>query len=270
MSYDAEFKRIFERLMTKNNIQVESAVSVGTLPLEIDLVFFKNPEDSFRGIWGIFEQYAKKYDIVEFKSESDKATIQAFHKLRAYMCYFWEKHELDLDAEFETAGWFITSRRPQWLKHEIEKQRITQVESGLYQFVPSWHIYIVVINDLEVKNENFPFLIFSTGQKLVETIRQIYKEERQDLIIDYQSIIFGLHNSLVMTMAEAEEITITNPDENYKRAIEFIGYEKAIEFIGYEKVAKILDMKEFVKTLDMKELAKYLTKEQKEELKDSF
>ena len=236
MSFDALFKQLFKRLFRERQIEVKSDIPVGKLPLKIDIVFIRENNQSLKGVWGQFEKYAKKYDVIEFKSERDKSSELTIHKLRAYMCYFWESQEIGLNAEKNTVGWLLSSRKLHWLSRHIKNNIFKQLEAGLYQYIPSWLIYVIVINELELTEENYPFLVFSTGKKLESFIKKVYIEEQED----YKAVVYYLHNNIVMSMSEAKQIPQVDPEENIRRAINYLGLEKFLKALTPEEKEKAI------------------------------
>ena len=80
MHYDAFFKQLFQTLFTNQQIRVETSLRVGELPLEIDMVFYRSTTTNLAAVWGPFVTLTRDYDVVEFKSESNKFYRKTVHK----------------------------------------------------------------------------------------------------------------------------------------------------------------------------------------------
>ncbi|MHA1251668.1 MAG: hypothetical protein ACTSRP_16875, partial [Candidatus Helarchaeota archaeon] len=72
MTWDATFKQIIAKELV--DLEVRSDVSVGKLPLRIDLVIKKTKEICDTNSLTTFIHLLKKINIIEFKSSHDKIT----------------------------------------------------------------------------------------------------------------------------------------------------------------------------------------------------
>ena len=259
MQFDPYFKQIFKTKFDELGVEARTGVKVGTLPLEIDLLFINKKNKDLSVIMGPFASYCRLFDIVEFKSAVDRCPLKILHKLRAYMAYFWEAEELSLLADYNTSGWLITGKKPKWITKELEAETLQEIYKGFYCLERSAPVYIVVINDLPIEPQYYPFLLFSTGSKLEEFLRKVFSENQQL----YKGISYILYNQKVMRMAEASEIELEDVSANVKAAIlslglknvlEDIGIEEVIQAIGIEEAVQVIGLKKVIDTVGLKEV----------------
>ena len=221
MSFDPIFKDMFGEPLRRRGINVKEGHEVGKLPLRTDIIFINEQNVNINDLWGNFGQYLTKHTIVEFKSQKDSPSITSFLKLTAYLAYYWVKEGLNFEAEAETTGWFITSLEPSWLQEETEKKTFSKLQTGLYQYNRSWQIYLVNINELSIQPENYRFLIFARGEKLLAFIKHIFMKQYDELI----PVLSYLYPKEVTTLSEAEEIPMVDVQEKAKSYFKKIGLE---------------------------------------------
>ena len=171
MTWDATFKQIIAKELV--DLEVRSDVSVGKLPLRIDLVIKKTKEICDTNSLTTFIHLLKKINIIEFKSSHDKITKADLTKLMGYVGLYCHNNNLGIQELKEVSGWYIITYKPKF----IENLDISKVDEGIYIVNKSlFNFYIMIIDQLPVKRENMAFLLFSSEKNINKILKMIVKE----------------------------------------------------------------------------------------------
>ena len=158
--------------------------------------------------------------------------------------------EIPLNAEEQTTGWIIASKRPDWLTKALTLQQVIPIRTALYKFSTCWEIYLVVINELPLEPLYYPFLAFSSGDHLRSFIKAVFLANNKV----FKSLLYLLYWKLVNQMSEAEEIPFQDPDDNIREAIHHLGVKHVIHLLGLKEVLDAVGLKEVVDAVGLKEV----------------
>ncbi|MHA1266899.1 MAG: hypothetical protein ACTSRS_16800 [Candidatus Helarchaeota archaeon] len=263
MTYDNFFKRVVRGFLT--HCEVESDVSVGTLPLRIDLVITCRHPPSNAMTVPLIERNLAQINLIEYKSSHDLPKSHDLAKLFGYLGLYCDQKKLGLELiRNRFTLWYISARRPSFLDVLLRESILTSTNSpGLYQVrVPTMCPYFfLVIDELDVCEENIPLLLLSSGETLRATIRLLARRGRLDekSLTKYLNFTIIINYKDVSDMTELQTRLPASLRENIKLAIQDIGLKEVIHLIGIEEVVRVVDLKELVRVVDLKELSGWLT-----------
>lgn len=269
MTFDNFFKRSIEEFLeSAPEIRVTDDKSVGTLPLKIDLIIeIKNSSANIRNLLPILTQRFKRQNIIEFKSAHDKTSIDNLSKLIGYFGLFAEQERINIiHWKNEITLWYISAAKPKFLETLVDSGIIEEEsEKGLYSIktLNFLKIYIIIIEEMEMKQENYPLLLNLWGTRLGDVVQRIIadglatneyydKYLRMNYLINYKDKEF-----MNMLNNEYSELIIKNlkefiQDYGISKFVNEIGLDKVIDEIGLEKVLESIELDEIQKFLDKK------------------
>ncbi len=270
MTYDNFFKRLISEFLTQ--CEVEPDVSVGKLPLRIDLVIKCHRTPSSPMTVPLLEAHLAQINLIEYKSSHDLPKRQDLAKLLGYLGLYCDQHKHGLKTIInQFTLWYISALRPSFFDSLIKESVITSTSSpGLYQVqVPfPCPYFLLIIDELNISEENIPLLLLSSGETLRETIRLIARKGRlrEKSLEKYLNFAYIINYKDVSDMTELQSVLPESIRESIKLAIHDIGIKEVIDLIGIEEVAKVVDLKELIKVVDLKELIKAIGVEKIEKL----
>ena len=106
----------------------ETEHQLTTEPLKIDILIIKKKENVVieKNIGRIFQQF----NIVEYKSPNDRATIEAYHKTHSYARLYAALNKVNINDISVTV---VVTRRPKKLLTFLNKQcAVHNVQPGVY------------------------------------------------------------------------------------------------------------------------------------------
>jgi hypothetical protein len=143
-----------------------------------------------------------------------------------------------------------------------------ELGAGFYCHPGEIPLYLVVFNELELVEENYPLLLYSTGNKRKDFIKEILRN--QERYSYYISVGFMLYIDEIREVAYMEKIEVSDISRNIRELIlemgeegirEFIedagievvigliGAEKVIELLGAEKVIELMGAEKVIELL---------------------
>jgi hypothetical protein len=244
---------------------IEAGISVGTLDKYIDTILHgDNPMIQRSNLHSLLK--TPKTHIMEFKSHRDHYSKRDLSKLIGYGAFYAENTNLGpLEYQSKLSLWFVATQLNPELAEILTSDRIhSTIDPGIYRLEGDPDYQIVIINELEIREENIFFLLNSSGKKLNEFIqaiihrrlrftKEMHKYLRSKLYIDYRE---------VENLTEVKEYFDLDVKENIRAAIHDIGLQKVMDAIGKEQA---------IEAIGKEEILEYLThKLSREELLELF
>ncbi|MHC1591613.1 MAG: hypothetical protein ACXQS8_05970 [Candidatus Helarchaeales archaeon] len=260
VAHDNFFKRMMQDFLKQYDVQPE--VSVGKLPLRIDMIIKRSRERITEMKIPVMERHLNQINIMEYKSSHDIPRHHDLAKLIGYLGLYCDQNELGIDSIMnELSLWYVSARRPPFLDSLFRDDFIEILPSkGLYRLkVPlSCPFFLLIISELEVSEENIPLLFLSSGKALRETIRFIFREKMNEItgLEKYLSLIYLLNYKDVHDMTEIQSSLPKTVKENIKMAIKDIGLKEVIHLIGLGEVIKEVGLGEVIKEIGLGEVIK--------------
>jgi hypothetical protein len=251
MLTDPFFKNFFLQQLQPYTFHVIHSYKIGELPLEIDLLFILRQSGKEIGpVFGPYSQYAKKYNIVEFKGRTDRFPKRTIAKVRGYFNFYTADENLPLTIDTDAIGWIVSAPTPKWLKTEQSIKKLAEDCPGLYQCQSANNIpvNIILLTELPIKEPFYSFLLFSKGKQLKQFIKDIF-DQNNNL---FKGLNYIINYDVVKVMAEAEEISLADIGSNVRAAIHSLGLKQVLEQIGYNEVIQSIGMKAIIEEIGLR------------------
>ena len=215
-------------------------------------------------------------------------------KLLAYRQLFLIEH--DGNEEQKTVPIVLSSTHPRKLLKTFHGKTHSE---GVYSLIiDNQEIYVISINSLPVREENFGLLIFATKKekitKLVEILfdKSMIGEENPKILHEeavgerFLRYAVRWNYEIVAVTARQRGIKMSIVKENLKKGIEDIGIAEMIDELGLPKVidevglSKVIDvvgpskviaeigLPKVIEEVGLSKVAEVLTEEQRKELKE--
>ncbi|MHA1311100.1 MAG: hypothetical protein ACTSQO_09230 [Candidatus Helarchaeota archaeon] len=246
MAWDA----LFKQLMTNElkDFDVRTNVSVGKLPLQIDVVIIKPKIPPKTNILSSFTKYLSKINIIEFKSTHDVMKNADLTKLIGYVGLYCNSNDLGIQDLNKITAWYIIPYEPKFLR----LLNLTKKEDGIYLLNFSFKFYIVIIDKFPTKFENIPFLMFSSKERLREILKLIIQEKS---LQRYLSVSYLLYPKVLKELTSKEDYyTYKEIQDNIKFAVEELGVKNVVEAVGLEKVVEAVGLEKVVEAIGLEKV----------------
>ena len=177
---DSIFKRIMDIRFSQLGIPLQTQVEVSHLPRTIDVVVVLHHETHQQKVrLETPIPYAGRYNLIEFKSENDRLTIDDFRLILGRANLYMGENRIqasDITITIVCAG---TPRKV--LKHCQAEVEFESLGGGYYRSNDKLPVHIIAINELEVTPKNYPLLMFATSkQKFEEFLRDAVNRNDSD------------------------------------------------------------------------------------------
>ncbi len=246
---DQIFKGIFENILRPYREQVEifTELEVRRDPRYIDVAFIKK-ENISRDIplYTIFS-IMNKWNAIEFKSVVDKPTKTIFAKGLGYIVDLLENKNVEFEDMFDSSFCLITVNVPKFLRDILEKH-FEKAQSGIYLYDKKISFIVVLINELEIKKENMPLLVFASGEKIEEVIKRVAKSDDKT----YLSLLHILHRDEVVKITESMGVVIDPYADSIRKAMYDIGIDRVIQIVGLEEIINQVGLEEVIDEIGLK------------------
>jgi hypothetical protein len=259
MTFDAIFKEMLQEFPV--SLDLQSNVSVGKLPLQIDLVGKRDLRYSSQYLpW--FQARIADLNLIEYKSARDIWHPYDICKQLGYLglySYHHKTHPRELSTQFTL--WIICVKIPSFLS-ECLKLEIIKPESsnipGLYQIFLNLpcKFYLVIIDELSISNENIPLIFTASGQRYEEVAKWAKTKDffRDPIFQRYITLNFFTNYSGEKSMTELLATAPEDIKQNVRMAVEKLGIEYVTEAVGIKKVVDAIGVKKVVDALGVKKV----------------
>lgn len=216
------------------NLQTKTQQEVSRQPLTIDTIVFCQGESDLQKLEATAFPFFRFHNVLEFKSSVDKLTIPGYHRILARSrLYLSENPKLSLD---DITLCIISSSKPRSVMSRIPQITFTRVEKGHYvadELIPT-HIY--VLSELPIEERYYPLLLFSSGKKRREFLREIAEKNKLEYI-RFAILLYPDDVEEVYTMRRKEYPTI---EENIQSLIRMYGAQTFLKHLTPEEVIQNL------------------------------
>ncbi len=254
MAWDTLFKQILKQELS--GFEVQSNVPVGKLPLSIDLVILRPDQAPKIPVLRPFIERLSDINILEFKSARDTIAKSDLSKLIGYIGLYCENKGFGVLEMKKITGWYIVPNMPRY----FTELNLIQEEEGVYLFKFYFPIYILVIDQLEIKLDNMPFLLFSSKKRLVLALKKIIHEKS---LQKYLSIAYLLYPQEMKKLVVEEQISFEEIQKNIRSAVEELGTAKVIEAVGLENVIEAVGLENVIEAVGLEKVKSTLKKLEK-------
>jgi hypothetical protein len=243
MAFDYIFKRVMGDLLASCGAKAEK---VGTLPLEIDAVARCMEGQPLPTVIPLLAKLFTEHNLLEYKSEADKANKESLSKLLGYVGLYCDQHGIGIDeARERVTSWYISARHPGFLDGLVARKIATRTgESGVYEIISGFPCpcRIVVCDELDLNDDNIPLLALGSVGTVKKAIEQLARAglEMRRAMGSIKSLIYSIYYDEVKDMTEMKEFTHEDIRRNVKHVIEEIGIDETIEEIGIDKVKEAI------------------------------
>ena len=252
MAFDYIFKRTMALMLASCNAKAEK---VGNLPLEIDTVArCKTGQQATLSI-PLLAKYFSTDNLLEYKSEADKADKESLSKLLGYIGLYADQHSIGIE-EMRTrlTAWYITAKHPKFIDELLAGNiATTGSDDGVYEIMEGFPCpcRIVICDELDVTDDNIPLLVLGSIETIKKAIVQLSRatpglRNTMETII---SLIFLFYRDKVKDMTEIKEILPADVRRSMLHTIEDIGLEEMIKEIGFDKVIDAIGIDKVIDTL---------------------
>lgn len=269
LHWDTHFAETMAIWLPKYNLKVETKVKLGKMLLESDLIVIKKtdaePLWEKHPVWKHFTDY----NIIEFKSVSDKFEQYDLGKLIIYGFAYQERKKLAIDADISL--WLILPEITPLLKKILNKhgEKLIKIGERLYKGKVFFPLFILEYKDLPVNTDYYGLNIFT---KKIDrtTANQIIESNIDKTLLDEYIKVLGIFHletlKEVMNMltlkqvkkGQRELLEIIIKKIGKEGIIDIVGENELINELGKEKVIRALGKEEVIKTLGKEEVIKYL------------
>jgi hypothetical protein len=239
MAFDNIFKFLMRELLKSCGAKPEK---VGNMPLEIDTVARCKGGEPVPAAIPLLAKHFSSENLLEYKSEADKATKESLSKLLGYVGLYCDQHGIGIDeARVQVTAWYVSARRPGFLDGLLASE-ITTVASdaGVYELTSGFPCpcRIVVCDELDMNDDNIPLLALGSVGTVKKAIVQLARAgpEMRRAMGSIKGLIYSIYHDEVKDMTEMKEFTPADMRRNITHAIEEVGIEETINELGIDKV----------------------------------
>ena len=236
--WDALFKEIFTHFFRQMNLQTKTQQEVSRQPLTIDAIVFCQDESDMQKLQATAFFFFRFHNMLEFKSSVDRLTIPGYHRILARArLYLSENPKLSLD---DITLCIISSGKPRVVMSRIPQITFKRVEKGHYvadELIPT-HIY--VLSELPVEERYYPLLLFSSGKKRREFLREIAEKNKLEYI-RFAILLYPGEVEEVYTMRRKDYPTI---EENVQALIRMYGAQTFLKYLTPEEIIQNLNVEQ--------------------------
>lgn len=237
-SWDALFKEIFTRFFRQMNLQTKTQQEVSRQALTIDTIVFCQDESDLQKLQATAFYFFQFHNLMEFKSSADRLTIPDYHRILARArLYLSENPKLSLD---DITLCIISSGKPRVVMSQIPQITFTRVEKGYYvasELIPT---RLYVLSELPLEKKYYPLLLFSSGKKRREFLREIAEKNELEYI-RFAALLYLNDVQEVYTMSRKDYPTI---EENIQTMIEWFGAQTVLKHLTVEEIVQNLDVEQ--------------------------
>ncbi len=241
------FTRTLKSLLGRKHFTINSEVSVGKLPLKIDIIIIKKEHNYDTSHLADPFKHFNDINVIEFKSPEASFGINELDKLLAYALLYKIKNNIPERKSISLFSFTSCSIEPLNPYFQQNKWEIKELEKGIYYSNIGFNFYFVKLNALDEINENLPFFIYTKIKNQEEVFKKLfstYKNNKNILdasfLLQYD-LIKNIRRDTMPTVFESKELMRELVQDIIKEygedeIIDKIGEEKFIKKIGAESI----------------------------------
>ena len=252
MAFDYIFKRTMAELLGSCNAKAEK---VGTLPLEIDTVARCKSGEQVQPAIPLLARYFSSDNLLEYKSEVDKAGKETMSKLLGYVGLYGDQHDIGIDEmRARVTAWYIAAKRPVFLDGLLASNfTASSDDAGVYDVVDGFPCpcRVIVCDELDVTDDNIPLLVLGSVETIKNAIVHLAHAgpELRNTMRSIINLIYLFYRDEVKDMTEMNEILPEKIRRSMVHAIEDVGLEEMINEIGIDKVIEAVGIDKVIETV---------------------
>lgn len=208
---DQFIKEVFEEetpLATQEGVRFEVPPETRTTEIHADGMLYLVNAEKVKALPLPWRLIKVEQLVLEFKMQGDKLDRYQYERAllrrQAAQVEYLKKYPDD-DNPISLPLWIITGHKKSWL--EEKKFILEELSSAIYRMEPaSYEVYLVVSNELEMREDLIPFLVTRTGQKLIDFCKWLYVTcpERGEELMELAPMSDAQHEELMEQLKEPE------------------------------------------------------------------
>jgi hypothetical protein len=232
-------------------------------PLRIDAVIEVRDTLKLNLLVPIFS-YGKRVNIVEYKSIWETFTANFYRKTIGYGFFYAFQNDI---SEEEIAEFIFVSKLDRKL---FDKYNFTYVGNGIYK--RNWDLltYIILINELEIREENYPFLRFSSGETFEKYLHNVVSKgnfveikfcyiihpDRVKEVMNMQGIEIPIEQLTVLDALRRIGLKNALPPNEMKELMREYGLKDLVDAIGIKTVVEEFGINAVIKEIGIEAVIK--------------
>ena len=236
---------------------IEEEVSVGDVPLKIDVAVVRKKAEEEIPLGGPFGYFAA-HNLIEFKSPEDYFSPRDYDRLVAYGLLYLLKYRIPSRGEITLTA--VTAGYPRaWVRRMREEGvELEEKEAGIYLLDREFRFTLVVANRLEIKEEHFYLLPFSKGRHLIEYLRTLLSEEvegKEWLL----SLNLDLYPEEVLRMESVCGGTLPPVlQRKFEKAVKGLSVDRLVHLMGVDRLVDMVGVDRLVDTVGREEVIRQI------------
>ncbi|MEW6608064.1 MAG: hypothetical protein AB1414_11550 [bacterium] len=258
------FSNVLKHLLEPKGFSVETEVEVGKMPLRIDIVVIKKGKDAdVKSLPLVFQSFTD-YNVIEYKSPGDRFTRNDFDRLFAYVLLFKIKKNIEWRRQINVYA--LLSGGIKGIEDYIRGNghKLAKIKEGLYFADFGFNFYLIQLDKLEMINENYGLILFTSGDKIKELAREIGSKgdsvSKLDLLELLETGLY-LHPDEFKEEVRLMPQTLADRPDIISELAEIVGVDKFVQGIGEEKVIRSLGKERVIRSLGEEEVIRSLGEE---------
>ncbi len=248
--YEARLIQLLRWRFEQARLKTEDQLTVGTLPLKIDLIVSaENADEAKPALPPLFE-YFKRHNVMEIKTEGDRLEPEDLLQLQAYgYMYMAKKHYYSV-GEIAIAHHLTPS-----LLNALPDLKYAPVAPGVFKCDAPLVSYVFALEDLQDELVPEELQIFSNAKRRQRVFLSNFENREKKPLLE---TIVDLYNNEAIILMEQLGIR----PESMRSFIEALGVEKISSILSKEEHLKALSKEEIVSALSKEEIISALSKEE--------
>ena len=218
-TFDEVFKNRIKQFFEPFAI-VKTEFEILKLPKKVDILIVEAEKPIQDSV--LLFTYFKKYNIIEFKSESDRFRIRDLYKIGHYINGVLMKEKA---ANLEnTTFTLISTNKPNWL---FKKFGFQEIKKGLYVAgdISIIKVYVILIGEIELgfDGEYGLLNVFTNRKQRTQILATLLEKSNETDLED----LFILYEDEVVKLLEREDRNMTAIQERVKELADKYGVSQA-------------------------------------------
>ncbi|MEW6095342.1 MAG: hypothetical protein AB1567_02270 [bacterium] len=241
------FSNILKHLLEPKGFKVDTEVEIGKMPLKIDIVVIKKTKDAdVKSLPLVFQSFTD-YNVIEYKSPTDRFRRDDFDRLFAYVLLFKIKEGIHWRRQINVYA--IVSGDIKGIGDYIRRNghELAKIKDGFYLADFGFNFYLIQLDRLEVVEENYGLILFTSGESIKKLAKKMSSKGKDILEIDLAELIetgLYLHPEEFEEEVELMPQTLADRPDIIGKLADIVGVDKFIQGIGKERLLRSLGEEE--------------------------
>jgi hypothetical protein len=242
--YEARLIQLLRWRFEQAHFKIEDQLTVGTLPLEIDLIVSAEDAGAIQAELPPFFSYFKRHNVLEIKTEGDRLEPEDLLKLQAYGYLYMEKKRWYAVEEVTTSA--IAHHLTPNLFEALPSLKYATVAQGTFKCDAPVVSYIFSLADLQEELLPEELLIFSNAKRRQRVFLSNFQNREKKTLLE--TIIDLYKNEAIILM---EQLGIK--PESMRSFIDAIGVDKVTNVLSKEERLKDMSREEIISAMGGRE-----------------